>query len=191
MGLNPKFKRRTHAKRRVAALKEARQDYVPDRYSNVPPSPEPHPVDASQRRADLALRWLIGFTVVRDDNLLERRYPVGREDSESRAALAELLFDEEVSPDILWTLASLIAPEGHELALADRRLDFVARNRGGVANPSNDLKMAMFIASEIRNGCSEADAIATAVEYFSKSERRIKKAWYANKRGLMISASGE
>jgi hypothetical protein len=102
------------------------------------PTHVPASNDPEQRRLDLASRWLFGYvapektvSIQGPDGKVDRpglnvrkrppqnANPSGADepnDRECRAALAELIWEGELPPEMRWRLAMLFAPTGHELA---------------------------------------------------------------------------
>ena len=167
MTYNPKFKKKVYTHRRVAELKAMPKPEMAETYADVPQSPEPSKTNSKQKHADLALRWLNGYTETRDDGLLDRLYPEGEHERECAGAMANVLRSGDYSPDLIWIIADLIE---------DARI-VRAYPKGGQAMPENDSKIAFFVRDQIKEGLSEQDALEMAAEHFSKSLKRIGDVW--------------
>lgn len=210
MGLNKKLVQKQRARRIVADL--------PDPPATPTQTAVPDATDDEQNRLDLASRWLFGYTkpeksiafaigserVQRDGLLVRKRPPTKNErengptDSECRVALAQLIWRGDLPPEFRWRLASIIAPDGHELADDDTVLNFASRSRGKVqgeksrgslSSAGRGLQMALFVRTALGAGHSRTDAIAAASERYDVSVRTIETAWATHKNSLSDRAT--
>lgn len=204
MGLNPKLKRKQWAAKvgRIALT-------VDDPSSSPGPTAPPSTTDPEQRRLDLASRWLFGYVAPEKSVLIpgpngpvekpglnvRKRPPIKKTTSEPdepsdfacRAALAELLWNGELPPEMQWRLASMFAPDGHELADDEEYLTISARGRGkarGLNTPEGrrtaagrKLQMAYFVNAVNVAGYGLSEAMAATAIRFAVTERTVEDAW--------------
>jgi len=179
-GFNAKVQRKQRAEKRVLELRAAMETGPVERGPVTSPQPgvlSDGTFSSEQYRHDMAMRWLGGYVVERQNGLLTRVYLDGEDERDGRQALAELLWEGNPSEELVQLLAMYVAPEGSELADSDFRLKIESRRRGAARNSESVLQVGLFVMDEVKAGHSVEDSIATASTYFGLGKRQVKTYW--------------